>query len=63
MSPYAGSACLVLVGALIAYFLFMVAFLEQGGILVAHDDAFINYVYSRNLAEGAGLVFNAGEYV
>jgi len=41
----------------------MVAFLVQSGVLVAHDDAFINYVYSRNLAEGAGLVFNAGEYV
>nr|MBP6728372.1 hypothetical protein [Microthrixaceae bacterium] len=29
----------------------------------AVDDAYIGYVYSRNLAEGRGLVFNPGERV
>ncbi|MCX6340413.1 MAG: hypothetical protein NTX71_10945 [Candidatus Aureabacteria bacterium] len=28
-----------------------------------HDDAFITYQYSKNLAEGNGLVFNVGERV
>jgi hypothetical protein len=27
------------------------------------DDVFITYVYSRNIAEGVGFVFNAGEHV
>ena len=27
------------------------------------DDAYISYRYARNLAEGLGLVYNAGEYV
>ena len=27
------------------------------------DDAFISFVYARNLVEGHGLTFNAGEYV
>ncbi|MFQ5608360.1 MAG: hypothetical protein ACE5GA_10465, partial [Candidatus Zixiibacteriota bacterium] len=27
------------------------------------DDAFISFRYAKNLADGLGLVFNAGEYV
>jgi len=27
------------------------------------DDAFISFRYARNLVDGLGLVFNAGEYV
>src|SRR3954463_11179626 len=42
-----------------------------GGILIAHslvwnfvtDDAFISFVYSRNLAKHGQLVFNLGERV
>jgi hypothetical protein len=28
-----------------------------------HDDAFITFRYARNIAEGAGFVFNPGEHV
>jgi hypothetical protein len=40
------------------------AFLSEAWPLSPHlDDAYISYRYARNLVEGAGLVYNPGEYV
>ena len=51
---------------------FVVAMAASTAILLLHgwryfdytsDDAYISYRYARNLADGAGLVWNPGEYV
>ena len=31
--------------------------------ICTQDDAFISFRYAKNLSEGTGLVYNAGEYV
>jgi hypothetical protein len=54
---------ILLAGALLGYLAFATAFPAARDILIAHDDAYINYVYSRNLAAGDGPTFNVGERV
>jgi len=46
----------LLLGAMAAIFFYIHASFVQ-------DDAFITYRYARNLAQGAGFVYNAGEHV
>jgi len=48
----------MLLGAAVARFLW-----ETRALVPQSDDAYISYVYARNLVEGNGLVFNFGEYV
>jgi arabinofuranosyltransferase len=43
--------------------LLAVAFMTWAFLGYTQDDVYITYTYSRNLAEGHGLVFNPGEYV
>jgi arabinofuranosyltransferase len=52
IATYAPIAVVILIAVAHIYFLRFVC-----------DDAFISYRYSRNLAHGAGLVFNVGERV
>ena len=49
-------ATLIALAALAA----LAAFLSRG---VVNDDPYITYRYARNLAQGAGFVYNAGEPV
>lgn len=59
----AGATPWALAAALAAYWIWTTLPLARGELLIAHDDAYINYVYSRNWATGDGLVFNPGERV
>jgi hypothetical protein len=43
--------------------LLTVAFMTWAFLGYTQDDVYITYTYSRNLAEGNGLVFNPGEYI
>jgi hypothetical protein len=56
------SGLLALLGCIYA-----VAFCSSGPDISGHavgvDDAYISYLYARNLVQGHGLVFNPGEYV
>jgi hypothetical protein len=54
---------LVLAGVLCGYGLLVVTYLESQEIRVSHDDAYINYVYARNLVGGDGLSFHLDERV
>jgi len=50
--------------ALLGLLVCIAAFLHESWPLPPHlDDAYISYRYARNLVEGAGLVYNPGEYV
>jgi len=54
----ASGTTLALVAAAVIEFL-----LETWRVRAHIDDAYISYRYARNLADGLGLVYNAGEYV
>ena len=60
LAPFAGGARvfigLILPGLLLSLNLYKLRFLTM-------DDAYISFRYARNLAEGLGFVYNAGERI
>ncbi|RPI18152.1 MAG: hypothetical protein EHM58_06405 [Ignavibacteriae bacterium] len=49
--------------ALVLFFIFYCIFLSWSFLFQNVDDAYISFRYGKNLMEGNGLVYNAGEYV
>lgn len=60
---YSTGLYLILGVAIVFSGFFILHLSMQTADVVAHDDAYISYVYARNFAAGSGLTFNPGERV